>query len=70
VLRRGGFDPQHASAVARNALWTGLMLAMSEPGSGPSLSEADRVEDQRRNRIQLAMLPPDRYPCLSRRRNR
>jgi AcrR family transcriptional regulator len=64
VLRRGGFDPQHASAVARNALWTGLMLAMSEPGSGPSLSEADRVEDQRRNRIRLAMLPPDRYPCL------
>src|SRR5580693_32840 len=35
VLGRGGFDPQHASAVARNGLWTGLMLAMSEPGSGP-----------------------------------
>jgi TetR/AcrR family transcriptional regulator, tetracycline repressor protein len=64
VLRRGGFDPQHASAVARSALWTGLMLAMSEPGYGPSLSEADRAEHQRRSRIQLAMLPPDRYPCL------
>jgi len=64
VLRRGGFDPQHASAVARNALWTGLMLAMSEPGYGPSLSEADRTEHQRRSRIRLAMLPPDRYPCL------
>jgi len=64
VLRRGGFDPQHASAVARSALWTGLMLAMSEPGYGPSLSEADRTELQRRNRIRLAMLPPDRYPRL------
>jgi len=64
VLRRGGFDPLHASAVARNALWTGLMLAMSEPGYGPSLSEADRAEHQRRSRIQLAMLPPDRYPRL------
>jgi AcrR family transcriptional regulator len=64
VLRRGGFDPQHASAVARSALWTGLMLAMSEPGYGPSLSEADRAEHQRRSRIWLAMLPPDRYPCL------
>jgi TetR/AcrR family transcriptional regulator, tetracycline repressor protein len=64
VLRRGGFDPQHASAVARSAQWTGLMLAMSEPGYGPSLSEANRAEHQRRSRIQLAMLPPDRYPCL------
>jgi len=64
VLRRGGFDPEHASAVARNAMWTGLMLAMSEPGSGPALSEADRTEHQRRARIQLAMLPPDRYPRL------
>ena len=64
VLGRGGFDPQHASAIARNALWTALMLAMSEPGYGPSLSEAERAEHQRRNRIRLAMLPPDRYPCL------
>jgi len=64
VLSRGGFDPQHASAVALNGLWTGLMLAMSEPGYGPSLSEDERAEQQRRNRIRLAMLPPDRYPCL------
>ena len=64
VLRRGGFDPRHASMVARTALWTGLMLAMSEPGYGPSLSEAERAEHQRRSRIRLAMLPPDRYPCL------
>jgi TetR/AcrR family transcriptional regulator, tetracycline repressor protein len=64
VLSRGGFDPRHASAVARNGLWTGLMLAMSEPGYGPSLSEGERTEKQRRNRIRLAMLPPDRYPCL------
>jgi AcrR family transcriptional regulator len=64
VLSRGGFAPRHASAVARNGLWTGLMLAMSEPGYGPSLSEGERAEQQRRNRIRLAMLPPDRYPCL------
>jgi TetR/AcrR family transcriptional regulator, tetracycline repressor protein len=64
VLSRGGFDPQRASAIARNGLWTGLMLAMSEPGYGPSLSEGERAEQQRRNRIRLAMLPPDRYPCL------
>lgn len=64
VLSRGGFDSLHASAVARSALWTGLMLAMSAPGFGPSLSEAQRAEHQRVSRIRLAMLPPDRYPCL------
>ena len=64
VLSRGGFDPRRASAIARSGLWTGLMLAMSEPGYGPSLSETERAEQQRRNRIRLAMLPPDRYPCL------
>jgi TetR/AcrR family tetracycline transcriptional repressor len=64
VLGRGGFGPQHASAVARNGLWTALMLAMSEPGYGPSLSEGERAEQQRRTRIRLAMLPPDRYPRL------
>ena len=40
VLRRGGFDPRHASAVARNGLWTGLMLAMSEPGLRPVAERA------------------------------
>jgi TetR/AcrR family tetracycline transcriptional repressor len=64
VLRRAGFDARHASAVARNALWTGLMLAMSEPGYNPSLTEAERAEHQRRSMVRLAMLPPDRYPCL------
>jgi AcrR family transcriptional regulator len=62
VLRRAGFDPQRAAAIARNALWTALMLVMSEPGFEPGISEADRAEMQRRNRVQLALLPPDRYP--------
>lgn len=64
VLRRAGFDARHASAVARSALWTGLMLAMSEPGYNPSLTETERAEHQRRSMVRLAMLPPDRYPCL------
>lgn len=33
VLRRAGFDPLHASEVARSTLWTGLMLVMSTPGA-------------------------------------
>ncbi len=64
VLRRGGFDAQTASEVARGALWTGMALVMSEPGYDPSLSDAERGEEQRQNRIRLAMLPPEKFPRL------
>jgi TetR/AcrR family transcriptional regulator, tetracycline repressor protein len=62
VLRRGGFDPVHASEVARAALWTGLMLVMSTPGFDPALTDEERAEMQRRSKVQLSLLPPDRYP--------
>jgi AcrR family transcriptional regulator len=64
VLRSGGFDPVHAGEVARSALWTGLTLVMSEPGFEPGLTEAERAEKIRSARAHLAVLPPDRYPCL------
>jgi AcrR family transcriptional regulator len=63
VLRRGGFDPEHAAEIARNALWTGLMLVMSE-GFKPGLTEAERTEEQRLARVRLALLPPDRFPRI------
>jgi TetR/AcrR family transcriptional regulator, tetracycline repressor protein len=64
ILRNAGFDPQHASAIARSALWTGITLVMSEPGYYPELAADERAETQRRSQIELAMLPPDRYPRL------
>jgi AcrR family transcriptional regulator len=64
VLHRAGFDPRHASAIARSALWTGLMLSMAEPGRDPSMDEAGRTEHQRRKMVSLAMLPADKYPRL------
>jgi AcrR family transcriptional regulator len=64
VLRRAGFDALHASEIARSALWTGIMLVMSEPGFDPSLSEAERTEIQRRKQVELGSLPPDKYPRL------
>jgi len=64
VLHRAGFDPGHASEIARTALYTGLMLVMSEPGYEPGLSEEERAEVQRRKLVELASLPPDRYPRL------
>jgi TetR/AcrR family tetracycline transcriptional repressor len=60
----GGFDAGQASEIARSALWTGLMLVMSEPGFHPTLSAEERTEVMRQHRIQLAMLPPDRFPRL------
>jgi AcrR family transcriptional regulator len=62
VLRRAGFDPERAAAIARSALWTGLMLVMSEPGFAPGMTEEERSEKLRQSRVQLAMLPPGRYP--------
>jgi AcrR family transcriptional regulator len=64
VLRSGGFDPVQAGEIAGSALWTGLMLVMSEPGFDPGLTEAERAEKIRRARVHLAVLPPERYPCL------
>jgi AcrR family transcriptional regulator len=63
VLRRGGFDAEHAAEITRNALWTALTLVMSE-GFKPGLTAAERAEQQRLARVRLALLPPDRFPRL------
>jgi len=64
ALHRGGFDPDHAAEVTRNALWTGLQLVMSEPGFHPELTADEITEKQRQNRVRMALLPPDRFPRL------
>ena len=64
VLLSAGFDPQHASEIARGTLWTGITLVMSEAGYQPELSAEERAEYRRRNEIYLAMLPAPRYPRL------
>jgi AcrR family transcriptional regulator len=63
LLRSAGFSPQDASALARNALWTGITLVMSEPGI-ELIDDAERTELQRRKQVVLATLPPSRYPRL------
>jgi TetR/AcrR family tetracycline transcriptional repressor len=63
ILRTAGFDPVQASAIAKSALWTGIMLAMSEPGAD-SLPGSDRAELQRVKQVQLATLPIAAYPRL------
>ncbi len=64
ILRSAGFDPQHASEIARSTLWTGLMLVMSESGYHPELPEDERAEHLRRTEITFAMLPAAKYPRL------
>ena len=64
LLRGAGFDPEHASAIARSALWTGIMLVLSAASYHPELSADERVERKRRDQIELAMLPVARFPRL------
>jgi TetR/AcrR family transcriptional regulator, tetracycline repressor protein len=61
LLRTAGLSPQEASAVARSAFWTGLMLVMSEPGI-EILDGAERTELQRKKQVVMATLPPSKYP--------
>jgi|SRR5579875_118560 len=62
LLRNAGFDAVYATEIARVTLWTGLMLVNSEPGAKPGMSDGELQEMVRRSRIQMAMLPVDRYP--------
>ena len=64
VLQRGGFDLVYSTAIMRSALFTGVMLAMSEPGFEPGKTEAERTEHLRQTRVRLALLPPDRFPLV------
>jgi TetR/AcrR family transcriptional regulator, tetracycline repressor protein len=64
VLRRGGFDVERSAEIARSALFTGLMLVMSESGIHPAMSPAEKAEEKRKQHLRLALLPPDQYPCV------
>ena len=65
LLRSGaGFGPEQASELARQALWTGLMLILSEVGFKPSLSVEERDEVQRTKMIRLSMMPPGSFPRI------
>jgi AcrR family transcriptional regulator len=63
ILRSGGLDPADASAIAMSALWTGIMLVMSEPGA-ESLDDDERAEMQRKKQVTLATLSPAKFPRL------
>jgi TetR/AcrR family tetracycline transcriptional repressor len=62
VLHQGGLNPEYAASIARSALFTGIMLVMSEPGKEPGMSPAEQAEHARQMRVRLALLPPDRFP--------
>jgi TetR/AcrR family transcriptional regulator, tetracycline repressor protein len=65
ILRSAGFDPVVASEIARSALWTGIMLVMSEPGVKWLAAGADeRTEWQRKKQVEYASLPLAKYPRL------
>jgi TetR/AcrR family tetracycline transcriptional repressor len=55
-----GFDAEAAAGLAAFVLCSAVMLVTQQPGAGITVGE--RSEVQRRKRIALASLPPDRYP--------
>jgi TetR/AcrR family transcriptional regulator, tetracycline repressor protein len=64
ILLGAGFDPPHAVEIMRSALWTAIMLVMSEPGHHPGKSDEENAEDLRRTRIEFSLLPVDKFPRL------
>ena len=69
ILHQAGFDPLRASEIAKSGLWAGLTLVMSEPavgqpGYGTGITQQELAEVMRRKQVELASLPPDRYPRL------
>jgi AcrR family transcriptional regulator len=63
LLLSAGFSPWDASMIARTALWTGIMLVVSQPGI-ELIDNAERTELQRKKQVVLATLPPARFPRL------
>jgi TetR/AcrR family transcriptional regulator, tetracycline repressor protein len=62
ILKRGGFDSEHAAVIARSGLFTGIMMVLSEPGYEPGMNPEEKVEHMRQTRVRLALLPPERFP--------
>lgn len=60
ILRRGGFSPTEATQISRHALSTVTSLVAGEAGFVPG----ELADVQRRARVFLEALPPDRYPRL------
>lgn len=64
ILRRGGFSPTEATQIARHALSTVVNLISGEPGVVARGESGEVIDDRRRARLFLEVLPPERYPRL------
>lgn len=63
VLRRAGLSPQDATLVVRFALWSAIMLVMSEPGH-EFPDPVERAEEMRKFHVRLATLPLADFPRM------
>jgi TetR/AcrR family tetracycline transcriptional repressor len=62
-LAERGFEPGHAADLALFVLSSAVMLVSTQTGNDVPEAE-ERAEHQRRKRIALASLPPERYPHI------
>lgn len=64
ILRHGGFSPPEATQIARHALSTLTSLVSGMPESPRAEESAEGMHSQRRARLLLESLSPDRFPRL------
>lgn len=64
ILRRGGFSPTEATQIARHVLSTVTNLVSGVPGAALREESGELMDAQRRARVFLESLPPERYPRL------
>jgi TetR/AcrR family transcriptional regulator, tetracycline repressor protein len=64
ILRRGGFSAAEATQIARHAVSTVTNLVSGEPGVVVRDESGELLDTQRRARLFLESLPPERYPRL------
>lgn len=64
ILRRAGFSPEEATQVARQALSTITDLISRVHATVPQKEPGELLDAQRRTRVFLESLPPERYPRI------
>lgn len=64
ILRRAGFAPSEGVQVMQHALSTVVNLVTREPGFAAKSGIEEGKDAQRRTRVFLQSLPPDRYPRI------
>jgi len=65
LLIEGGFEPEYAAEVGRQAICSLITLVTTEPGAGEDPEPEIREQSLRMKRAALGALDPKRYPLIT-----